>query len=73
MELSPEWVVGFTDGEGYFFVGIQRSPTVKIGFQVIPEIRVVQHMRDIDILHALKRFFGFWRVFEITMNDRSSR
>jgi len=62
MELSPEWVVGFVDGEGCFFIGVQRSSTVKIGFQVIPEFRVVQHMRDIDILHALKRFFGFGRV-----------
>ena len=62
MELSPEWVVGFVDGEGNFTIGVRRSPTVKIGFQVIPEFRVVQHMRDIDILHALKRFFGFGRV-----------
>ena len=62
MELNPDWVVGFVDGEGCFFVGIQRNPTVKIGFQVIPEFRVVQHTRDIDVLHALKRFFGFGRV-----------
>ena len=62
MDLNPEWVVGFVDGEGCFFVGIQRNPTVKIGFQVIPEFRVVQHNRDIDVLHALKRFFGFGRV-----------
>ena len=62
MELSPEWVVGFVDGEGCFFVGIQRNPTVTIGMQVIPEFRVVQHARDMDILHALKRFFGFGRV-----------
>ena len=62
MDLNPEWVVGFVDGEGCFFIGIQRNPTVKIGFQVIPEFRVVQHNRDIDVLHALKRFFGFGRV-----------
>ena len=62
MELNPDWVVGFVDGEGCFFVGIQRSPTVKIGFQVIPEFRVVQHNRDLDVLHALKRFFAFGRV-----------
>ena len=62
MELSPDWVVGFVDGEGCFFVGIQRNPTVKIGMQVIPEFRVVQHARDLDVLHALKRFFGFGRV-----------
>ncbi len=62
MELNPDWVVGFVDGEGCFFVGVQRNPTVKIGYQVIPEFRVVQHSRDLDVLHALKRFFGFGRV-----------
>jgi hypothetical protein len=62
MNLSPDWVVGFVDGEGCFFIGIQRNPTVKIGFQVIPEFRVVQHKRDLDVLHSLKKFFGFGRV-----------
>jgi hypothetical protein len=62
MKLSPDWVVGFVDGEGCFFIGIQRNPTVKIGFQVIPEFRVVQHKRDLDVLHGLKSFFGFGRV-----------
>jgi hypothetical protein len=62
MELNSDWVVGFVDGEGCFFVGIQRNPTVKIGYQVIPEFRVVQHNRDIDVLHGLKQFFGFGRV-----------
>jgi hypothetical protein len=62
MELNPDWVVGFVDGEGCFFVGIQRNPTAKIGFQVIPEFRVVQHARDLDVLHAFKRFFAFGRV-----------
>jgi hypothetical protein len=62
MQLNPEWVVGFVDGEGCFFVGVQRNPTVKIGFQVIPEFRVVQHKRDLDVLHGLKSFFGFGRV-----------
>jgi len=62
MELNPDWVVGFVDGEGCFFVGVQRNPTVRIGYQVIPEFRVVQHARDLDVLHALKRFFGFGRV-----------
>src|SRR5439155_9347576 len=58
MELNPEWVVGFVDGEGCFFVGIQRNPKTAIGYQVIPEFRVVQHMRDLPVLHGLKRFFG---------------
>ena len=62
MNLDPQWVVGFVDGEGCFFIGIQRNPTVRIGFQVIPEFRVVQHKRDLDVLHGLKKFFGFGRI-----------
>lgn len=63
MELSSDWVVGFTDAEGCFFVGINRNPTTAIGYQVLPEFVIVQHKRDIQILYALKRFFrcGFVR------------
>lgn len=58
MELSPDWVVGFTDGEGCFFVGINRNPNTSTGYQVLPEFVIVQHKRDIQVLYALKRFFG---------------
>lgn len=57
MHLSPDWVVGFTDGEGCFFVGINRNPATATGYQVLPEFVIVQHKRDIQILYALKRFF----------------
>ena len=46
------------DGEGCFFVGINRHPEMTSGFQVLPEFTVVQHQRDIQLLHALKKFFG---------------
>ncbi len=58
MELSADWVVGFTDGEGCFYVGIQRHPEMQTGYQVLPEFVVVQHERDRTVLYALKRFFG---------------
>ena len=56
MELSPDWVVGFVDGEGCFHVSVNRHPETA-GYQVLPEFVVVQHQRDVQILHALKRFF----------------
>ena len=58
MELSPDWVVGFVDGEGCFHVSILRHPEMTVGYQVLPEFTVVQHERDVQILYALKRFFG---------------
>ena len=58
MNLKPDWVVGFVDGEGCFYVGINRNRTMKTGYQVLPEFRIVQHKRDIQVLYALKKFFG---------------
>ena len=57
-KLEAQWVVGFVDGEGCFFVGINRHREMTFGYQVLPEFTVVQHARDIQLLHALKQFFG---------------
>ena len=56
--LDAQWVVGFVDGEGCFFVGINPHPEMTCQFQVLPEFTVVQHQRDIQLLYALKTFFG---------------
>ncbi len=58
MNLEPQWVVGFVDGEGCFHVGINQHADMTAGFQVLPEFTVVQHERDVQALHALKAFFG---------------
>ena len=58
MELSPDWVVGFVDGEGCFHVSLNCHEEMTLGYQVLPEFVVVQHERDVQILYALKRFFG---------------
>jgi hypothetical protein len=57
MKLDAQWIVGFTDGEGCFFVGINSHPEMTARYQVLPEFTVVQHKRDIQLLHALKEYF----------------
>ncbi len=58
MNLEAQWIVGFVDGEGCFYVGINPHPEMSAGYQVLPEFTVVQHKRDVQLLHALKSFFG---------------
>ena len=59
--LDPNWIVGFVDGEGCFYVGInQHNRTLK--WQLLPEFRIVQHQRDEQILHRIKNYFGFGSV-----------
>ena len=58
MNLEAQWITGFVDGEGCFYIGINSSPEMATGYQVLPEFTVVQHERDVQILHALKAHFG---------------
>ena len=57
MMLDAQWITGFTDGEGCFHVSINPHKEMSVGYQVLPEFTVVQHQRDIQILHALKKYF----------------
>ena len=55
--LTAQWICGFVDGEGNFFVDINPYQEMTSGFQVLPEFTVVQHERDVQLLYALKKFF----------------
>jgi hypothetical protein len=67
--LDPLWVVGFVDGEGCFHVSINRQPKMTLGWQVLPEFRIVQHQRDEQVLIKLNEFFGFGSV-KVNHGDR---
>lgn len=60
--LDVQWIVGFVDGEGCFHVAISKLPKMTLGWQVLPEFRVVQHQRDEPLLQIFKVFFGFGSV-----------
>ena len=58
MKLDAQWITGFVDGEGCFYVGVNPNAETKSGYQVLPEFTVVQHERDVQVLYALKSHFG---------------
>ncbi len=69
MKLDPNWVTGFTDGEGTFYVGINKNSTMTTNYQVLPEFRIVQHKKDIKLLYELKDFFQAG-IVRINHDDR---
>lgn len=69
MNLHAEWITGFVDGEGCFHVGINAHAEMTTGYQVLPEFTVVQHERDVQVLHALKDYFGCG-VVRVNHGDR---
>jgi hypothetical protein len=69
MELESQWIVGFVDGEGCFHVAINKHAEMSAGYKVLPEFTIVQHKRDVQVLHALKAYFGCG-VVRINHGDR---
>lgn len=65
MNINSYWISGFVDSDGYFYVGINKNNTIKVGVQVLPEFTIVQHKREVKILYALKEFFkcGMVKVY----------
>ena len=60
--LDNKWISGFVDGEGCFHVSINKQPKMSLGWQVLPEFRVVQHKRDENVLQQMQKTFGCGQV-----------
>ena len=58
MKLTAQWIVGFVEGKGCFYIGLKKKKDLIQKYQVLPEFYVLQHKRDIKLLYALKDFFG---------------
>lgn len=69
--LEAQWVVGFVDGEGCFNLDTHVKKDMRWGIQMQPEFTVVQHERDVQILHALKDLFGCGNV-AVNRKDHTS-
>jgi len=53
---DPQWLSGFTSGEGCFFIVIHKSPNSKIGIAVQLKFILVQHIRDEQLMNNIKEY-----------------
>lgn len=54
----PEWIAGFTSGEGCFKLAVKKSSRVAVGFQVLLVFQITQHARDEKLMESLISYFG---------------
>jgi hypothetical protein len=50
---DPNWLSGFTSGEGCFSVELRRSSIYHTGFQVTLVFKLTQHSRDEQLIKSL--------------------
>ena len=58
--LTPDYVVGFIDGEGCFSISVRPHPSTAKPrrWLISPAFQAYQHRDCVDVLHALQGFFG---------------
>ena len=69
-ERLDAYIAGFVDGEGSFHVAIQRNPSTRVGWQLVPEFRVSQDVSRMQVLDLIRERMGCGSLRE---NHRGSK
>lgn len=64
-QISPEWLAGFIDGEGCFYVLVSKSKLYRTGASVQLQFSICQHSRDIELMTMIRDFVEFSRTVKI--------
>jgi len=60
--INPNWLTGFTDGEGCFSVGVFKNSN-NVGWQVKLGFEIYLHIKDKAILEQIKNYFGVGNIY----------
>lgn len=61
--IDPQWVAGFTSGDGSFIVSIRNSKSSKTDGRVSLTFALIQHSRDELFMKSLVNYFGFGKAY----------
>ena len=67
--LNPDWIVGFTDGEGCFSVSFVRNKTTRFGYQIFAEFVITQGEKSLDVLESIQEYFDCGKIYRNTRHD----
>ncbi len=65
---DPQWLAGFTSGEGHFIIGIGKS-NVKTGFNVRLTFTLTQHSRDGQLMVNILDYLGCGNITRRSIED----
>lgn len=62
-DVTPEWLTGFTDAEGCFFLNVRENRS-KRGYWVTAGFSLVQHSRDLLLFKLIQEYLGYGNLIE---------
>ena len=73
MKISDDYLIGFVEGEGMFYIGIVPSSETKTGWQVIYFFKVSQNPKGRVILERIKNRLGCGYIKSNSKSDFSDK
>jgi len=73
MKISDDYIIGFVEGEGMFYIGIVPSSETKTGWQVIYFFKVSQNPKGRVILERIKNRLGCGYIKSNSKSDFSDK
>ena len=61
--LDPNWLAGFSSGEGCFSVRLKKSIKHRLGFQTILTFKLTQHIRDKELMENFISYLNCGSVY----------
>lgn len=65
----PDWVAGFTSGDGSFYLTIRKSDKFKVGHRIEIGFRITQHSRDAELM---QKFVSDFKCGKVRKDSRYS-
>ena len=68
--VDPDWLAGFTSGEGCYLIFIQANVAHTLGCQVLIEFQLTQHVRDEQLMNSLIKFFDCGKIDKAKISQK---
>lgn len=70
---DPNWLAGFVDGEGCFYVNTKKAKAYLTGFQVIMTFSITQHVKDELLLNKFIDYLGCGKIEKVSTRPNEVR
>jgi hypothetical protein len=62
--VNPNWITGFVEAEGSFFITTIKSKAYKTGYQIRLDFSIIQHRRDKNLIESFIPYFSTGGTYE---------
>ena len=64
MKISPQYIAGFIDGEGYFGIVKKNDKRFGMDYYYVPVLKISQVTQNREVLDAIKEYLGYGIFWE---------